>query len=101
MKLVIYRLGQKVFDERYTSRSLAMVLRQWRGVFEGQGVVYRHSDVSLEINMSKRSNRIFLKMPMQEVELILFLPLELGEQQAYQLFGIYRLFFKNSRLHSI
>jgi hypothetical protein len=93
MKLVIQSRGQKVFDEVFTSRSLAMVLRQGQSVLERQNFFQENSRNLLKIDSSPQRGQLILKTFDREAKLILYLPADLTIEQADQLNHIFAKFF--------
>ncbi len=94
MKLVIHRQGQKIFDELFTSRSLAMVLRQGRSVFERQSFFNRVSGISLKIETPTQWSKVVYEILDQKVEFVLYLPFELTKAQSNEIIGVQLGYFE-------
>jgi hypothetical protein len=95
MKLVILSRGQKVFDEVFTNRSLAMVLRQAHSVLERQTFFQEKSGKLLEIDSTQQRGQLIFKTFDQAAKLTLYLPTDLTNKQVDQLNHIFAKFFNN------
>ncbi len=94
MKLVIHRLGQKIFDEIYTSRSLAMVLREGKNTLERQSVFYKDTEISFKIDAGNQSSRVIFNIIGRKAEALLYLPSQLTDRQAFDIAQVHTDYFK-------
>ncbi len=94
MKLVIHSQSQKIFDEIFTSRSLAMVLREGRSTFDRQSAFQNHTGFAVKIESVKHWGKVVYETLDQQVEFIIYLPFELSNVQATNMIGIHTAFFR-------
>jgi hypothetical protein len=96
LKLVIHSRGHKIFDETFTHRSLATVLRSGSYVFECHNLTFSTLIIAPEINIDQEWIKVTFQKSKLRIEYSFCVPLELSKRQAELITGQYVDLFKNT-----